>query len=265
MSPVTAKARKPAAKKPAAKAKAAKKPAARKKAVAKPAAKKKATPKAAAKPLAKPAAKRKATAKPAAGKPAAKKPAAKPVAAKAPAPKRRAGAAKPIVAPKSLVDFMAQAWEMEIEAAQRYTDFADSMEMHNNREVAAMFRTMANYEAKHADEIMAAMGWSEAPPVTARSGAWPGYEAPETAAIDDVHYLMQPWHALQLALAAEQRAERFFAELVRVATDAAVRDAARDLQAEEQEHVRLVLEWMAKVPQPDNDWALDPDPPRYTD
>ena len=30
---------------------------------------------------------------------------------------------------------------------------------------------------------------------------------------DDVHYLMQPWHALQLALAAEQRAEAFFAEL----------------------------------------------------
>jgi rubrerythrin len=251
MSPVTAKARKPAAKKPAAKAKAAKRPVARKKAVAKPAAKTQFK------------AKKRVAAKPAAKKAVATKPAAKASVAARAAPRR--ASARKFVAPSNLVDFMAQAWEMEIEAAQRYTDFADSMEMHNNREVAAMFRTMANYETKHADEIMATMGWSESPPVTARSGGWPGYEAPETPGIDDVHYLMRPWHALQLALAAEQRAERFFAELVRVATDSAVREAARALQAEEQEHVRLVLEWMKKVPQPDKDWAVDPDPPRYTD
>ena len=71
--------------------------------------------------------------------------------------------------------------------------------------------------------------------------------------------------ALRLALAAEERAERFFADLVRVATNGAVRDAARELQAEEQEHVRLVRAWMKKVPKPDRDWAVDPDPPRYTD
>ncbi len=76
---------------------------------------------------------------------------------------------------------------------------------------------------------------------------------------------MQPWHALRLALAAEERAERFFAELVRVAPNKAVRDAARELQAEEQEHVALVRAWMKKVPKPDRDWALDPDPPSYTD
>ncbi len=133
---------------------------------------------------------------------------------------------------------MAQAWQMEIEAAQRYTDFADAMEMHNNVEVAAMFRTMASYESKHADDIMATMGWSESPPLTPRSGTWPDYEAPETTPGDEVHYLMQPLHALQLALAAEQRAERFFAELARVATVAAVRAAALELQAEEKEHVR---------------------------
>jgi rubrerythrin len=139
------------------------------------------------------------------------------------------------------------------------------MEIHNNREVAAMFRTMAGYETKHADEIMATMGWSEAPPVTARDGTWPGYEGPETSPGDEVHYLMQPWHALQLALAAEERAERFFAELARIAKNKAVRDAARELMAEEQEHVALVRAWMKKVPKPDRDWALDPDPPRYTD
>ncbi len=183
-------------------------------------------------------------------------------------PARKAGAQSAesgIVAPRSLIDFMAQAWEMEIEAAQRYSDLADAMEMHNNPGVAAMFRTMANYESKHADEIMATMGWSESPPLTPRNSAWPSHEPPETTPVDAVHYLMQPWHALQLALAAEQRAERFFAELARVATVAAVRDAARELQAEEKEHVALVRAWMKKVPKPRSDWAVDPDPPLYTD
>ena len=90
-------------------------------------------------------------------------------------------------------------------------------------------------------------------------------DGPETASFDEVHYLMQPWHALQLALAAEKRAEAFFAVLARLATNEPVRRAAQELQAEEAGHVALVQEWIAKVPPPDPDWANDPDPPRYTD
>jgi rubrerythrin len=158
---------------------------------------------------------------------------------------------------------MARALVMEREAAQRYNEFADAMETHNNREVAQMFRTMAGYEAKHAQAIMAEMKWVEAPSVP--TGAWPSMEPPESVPADEVHYLMHPWHALQLALAAEQRAQAFFGELARAATNDSVRRAALELQAEEAEHVALVQAWLAKVPQPDADWAQDPDPPRYTD
>jgi rubrerythrin len=168
-------------------------------------------------------------------------------------------------APETLEEFMRQAYALEREAVERYTDFADAMEMHNNREVAAMFRTMAGYEAKHAEQIMAEMGWS-APPAPPEGGfGWQGFESPEAVPIDEVHYLMQPWHALQLALAAEQRAEAFFGQLARAAMQDSVRKAALEMQAEEQEHVELVRAWMAKVPQPDADWDADPDPPRYTD
>ena len=170
-----------------------------------------------------------------------------------------------VQAPRTLAVFMAQAYAMEREAVERYTEFADAMEMHNNREVAALFRTMAQYEAKHAEQIMAEMGWKTAPEPVAGAFEWPGFEAPETVPIDAVHYLMQPWHALQLALAAEQRAEAFFGELALAATDDAVRRAALELQAEEHEHVELVRAWLDKVPVPDGDWATDPDPPRYTD
>ena len=89
--------------------------------------------------------------------------------------------------------------------------------------------------------------------------------APEMASTDDLHYLMKPWHVLQLALAAEERAERFFAKLASVATVESVRKAALELQQEEAEHVQIVKEWLLKVPQPEANWAEDPDPPRYDD
>ena len=184
-----------------------------------------------------------------------------------PVPKSSGSAATPPApnVPGTLDEFMAQAWAMEMEAVQRYSDFADAMETHNNLEVAAMFRTMAQYEGKHAVQILEEMGWTEPPQLPEGNFAWPGFEAPETAPIDEVHYLMQPWHALQLALAAEERAERFFGEIVRVATVESVRSAARELQAEEREHVALVKAWIEKVVKPDPDWADDPDPARYTD
>jgi len=168
-------------------------------------------------------------------------------------------------APRTVTEFMALALVMETEAAERYADFADAMDMHNNRDVANLFRKMAEIEGKHAAQIMAEMGWKEAPPLPAGTPTWEGFEAPETTPGDEVHYLMQPYHALELALANEQRAERFFARLARVAGTDSVRKAARALQAEESEHVELVKAWMKKVPKPDADWANDPDPPSYTD
>jgi rubrerythrin len=165
--------------------------------------------------------------------------------------------------PETLDELMAQALAIEREAAERYTEFADAMDVHNNTDVAQLFRTMAGYEAKHAQQIMEEMGWVEIPAMPA--GAWPNFEPPESVPMQDVHYLMQPWHALQLALAAEQRAEAFFADLAGKVTDGPIRAAALHMRAEESEHVALVKAWLAKVPPPDKDWQDDPDPPRYMD
>lgn len=164
--------------------------------------------------------------------------------------------------PKTLDEFMAQAYAMELDAQSRYEDLADAMETHNNREVAELFRRMAAIEGKHAAQILAEMGWQE-PPAYAAAPAWEGFESAESVPIDEVHYLMRPWHALQLALAAEQRAERFFAELAMSAQAEPIRKAALELRDEEREHVELVRQWLARVPQPEPDWAVDPDPPRY--
>ena len=168
-------------------------------------------------------------------------------------------------APRTLTEFMTLALLMETEAAQRYAEFADALETHNNPEVADLFRRMADIEARHAQQIMSEMGWREAPALPPGKPSWEGFEAPETTPGDEVHYLMQPYQALQLALASEQRAEQFYARLVRVAKVDSVRKAARELLAEEREHVALVKAWMKKVPKPATNWAEDPDPPSYTD
>lgn len=165
--------------------------------------------------------------------------------------------------PENLDDLMAQALAIERAAAERYAEFADAMETHNNYDVAQLFRTMAQYETRHAEQIMAEMGWVVIPAMPA--GAWSSLEPPESVAFEEVHYLMKPWHALQLALAAEERAEAFFAELVLRTKDGPVRAAALQMQLEEREHVELIKAWIAKVPAPDKDWANDPDPPRYND
>lgn len=172
----------------------------------------------------------------------------------------------PPLMPQSIEELMAQALAMEREAVARYGELADMMETHNNPEVAALFRKMAGYEALHAERILADMGWVEdEPPLTGKPPSWLTAEAPETVPVEEMHYLMHPWHALQLALAAEQRAQEFFTRLAADAATDAIRRAAEEMRDEEAEHVELLQKWLAKVSPPGPDWAVDPDPPRYLD
>lgn len=180
-------------------------------------------------------------------------------AAKTKRPARKAPAVR------TMDELMAFAYALEVEAAERYTEFADAMEMHNNREVAELFRKLARIEEKHAAQILAEMRWTEPPALPAGGYRWQGAEGPETGDFASLHYLMQPYHALQIAAANERRARAFFDDLAERATSATVKGAAREMAAEEAEHVRLIEEWMTKVPAPDAHWDIDLDPPRYVD
>jgi rubrerythrin len=159
----------------------------------------------------------------------------------------------------TLHELMAHACAFEREAVERYTEFADVLETHNNREAAALFRSLATQEARHAEELMRTMGWQQPPEPPAQK------QAPRGADLQQAHYLMHPWHALQVALQAEREAHDFFAALVANSDADEVRRAALRLQAEEQEHIELLQGWLAKLPPPPPDWAEDPDPPRYHD
>jgi rubrerythrin len=158
-------------------------------------------------------------------------------------------------------DFMARAYTMELEATERYAQFADQLDTHNNREVAVMFRKLAQVEALHAKRILEEMGWPSMPALPV-AYAWESSEAPETAAFDELHYLMQPWHALEIALRCELQAQQYFEAIAASRVPPRVRAAALEMAGEEREHVQLIRDWMKKVPKPPARWADDPDPPQ---
>lgn len=160
--------------------------------------------------------------------------------------------------------FMSRAYAIEVEAVERYAQFADQLAEHNNSEVAAVFRKLAEIEGLHARHILDEMGWPSLPvlPVPYASGE---PEGPETAPFDSLHYLMQPYHALDIALRCEMRAQEYYESIGREVSDPQVRAAAAELAAEEREHVKLVRDWMRRVPQPPMGWDHDPDPARITE
>jgi rubrerythrin len=160
-------------------------------------------------------------------------------------------------APNTLQQLMSDALALERRAVERYTEFADVLEAHNNNEVAALFRTLAQHEAKHVEQILQKMGWRNAPPAATVD------DAPEAPPLESAHYLMQPYHALEIALDAEQRAHDFFDAMVKQCEAADVRAAAIEMREEERQHVALLQTWLATMPKPPENWWDDPDPPRY--
>jgi rubrerythrin len=162
-----------------------------------------------------------------------------------------------------VANLLAHAHAMESEAHERYLDLAEQLDVHNNTEVAALFRKMAQIEQLHVQKILERVGDLELPRLSPWEYRWPGAEAPETAGIGEAHYMMTPHHALSMALRAEQRALEFYTGVLESGGDASVQALARELAEEEREHVALVKTWLAKYPEPAANWADDPDPPMH--
>ena len=175
--------------------------------------------------------------------------------------KKRAPRRKTRIVPYgAYADFMARAYTMELEAIERYAQFAEQLDSHNNRDVAQLFRKLSQVEALHARRILDEMRWPSVPPLPV-AYAWEGPEAPETAPPDSLHYLMQPYHALEIALQCEMQAQQYFEDIAAAKAPRSVRKAAAEMAAEEREHVQLIRDWMKKVSRPAAGWDHDPDPP----
>jgi rubrerythrin len=152
-------------------------------------------------------------------------------------------------------ELYAHAVAIEREAAERYAELARHMEDLGNDEVGALFRRLAVYEAEHLQTLEARTAGIALPPVAPGEYAWLDAGAPETLAHDLVFRLLTPHAALGLALDAERRARAFFAGVRASASDPALRALAQEMAAEEAEHIALVEQAMARVPESRVDWT----------
>ena len=161
----------------------------------------------------------------------------------------------------STEELLAYSLAMETEAVERFNDLAEQMEMHHNYEVADLFHKLAKIEGLHIDNVNKASEGKQLPSLLAWEYEWQGGESPEGGLMEEAHYLMQPWHAIELAMHGEKRAAAFYRHVAETAVDGKVLKMALELAEEEEEHVGLLQKWQERFPRPADGWDEDLDPP----
>lgn len=158
-------------------------------------------------------------------------------------------------------EFLAHAVALETEVAERYQEIAESMQVHHNAEVADLFFELASASRKHAASMRERSEGKDLPKIAPWEFLWGDAEAPETPSMEHTHYLMTPYHALNLARSAEIQAQNFYTSAAETTPNAEVRNLALEFAYEEAEHVHLINTWITRYPEPEEGWDFDPDPP----
>lgn len=161
----------------------------------------------------------------------------------------------------SLPELIAYTHAMETEAADRYLDFSDQMEVHNNPEVAELFRKLSYMSDELRDHFIALGSGLELPRIAPWDYRFECIELLAADNMDDLHYLMTPHHVVTLALKCKQRLVEFFQHMSETRDDTEVSEMARRFMQAQAQHVALLEQWLTEHPKPEEDWHEDPDPP----
>ena len=151
---------------------------------------------------------------------------------------------------RSPAELYAHAVAIEQEAAERYGELAERMDDEGREDLARFFAELARMEAEHLDALERRSAGLALPAIAPGEHRWLHERAPETAPQDVVFRLMTPRQALAIALAAERRAQAFFENVYWSARDPALRALAREMAAEEREHVALIARMFESLPEP---------------
>lgn len=147
----------------------------------------------------------------------------------------------------SLMDALDLAKLIEMEACHRYQMFASQLGRTGGYDAGAFFASMAENEAKHGQELEARRKdlFGDAPARLTLDDLY-DVEAPEMGA---PHRGMSTLQAIEIGLAAEQKAYDFYDMALPGITDADVRELFTELRDEEAEHVEMLKAQMARLPE----------------
>lgn len=148
---------------------------------------------------------------------------------------------------ESVPEFLVHALELEHESAERYRQLTETMRVHHNHTVSAVFRLLADMSDAHASEVTARAEGVLLPEIAPWDFKWSCPDSPEVDCGQiDVGYLMTPLQAFELALHNEIRGREFYAFIATDSPDPRVRALAAEMAAEENEHVELVTTWVMR-------------------
>jgi rubrerythrin len=148
----------------------------------------------------------------------------------------------------SLLDFLAHSLELESEAEERYAELAEAMAAHNNREVAEFFQRMTREAGLHREEVAELAAGQALPTLAPWEFRWPDPEAPESASYEAVHYRMGLREAIELALANERGAHRFYRHVADTADDEKTVAVATRFADEELQHAAALEQLLGETP-----------------
>lgn len=147
----------------------------------------------------------------------------------------------------SLQDALDLAIAIEAEAKERYDEFVRRVGGGRYAgDAADMFRMMAGYEARHGAELASRRRelFGDAP-VRITKEHLDDVEAPDRG---QPRVFMSARQAMEVALSSEQKARDFFDGALRHLTDPKVRALFTELRGEEEQHIALVSQRLAKLP-----------------
>jgi len=136
----------------------------------------------------------------------------------------------------NIQNFLLRAIRLESDSAQRADELADAMQTWGNKEVEAFFRKMAEYSRIHLKEAMTLAGFRHAGELPAEDDGSDRI-ATESAAWWGVDGLIGIEHAIELAIAGEQRALEYYEAVAAGTSNEKLKELAETFAAEEREHV----------------------------
>lgn len=148
---------------------------------------------------------------------------------------------------------------LKAEMAECYAELAEQLENCNNSDAAVTFLLLARLQQQHVqdlEKLAANLDLSRSSPLT--------FNVDQESPADDInansHYLMTPYHAVELALNVEQHTLK--ALYLRLEIE---KDPHLSHQQEHAQHIQTLQQLQNTLPQPDSHWDEDLDPPNLDD
>ncbi|MCU7845245.1 MAG: ferritin family protein [Candidatus Thiodiazotropha sp. (ex Monitilora ramsayi)] len=163
-----------------------------------------------------------------------------------------------IVRIESVEEFLVHAMELEEASYEHYDELADTMEVHNNLQVAELFRKLANYSRLHAEEVHQRAANLDLPKITPWDFKWKCPSTPEAFCMDEADYMMSSAKAMEIALFNEIRGRDFYQQVADNSPSEAVKKLALEMVEEENWHVEMLREWQASMQDEQPQEDLDP-------